>query len=107
MKKIVFAAVLAFSTIASAQWTMELPNLWWPEEFTGEVSADVKAEAKMIMESKNVKAYLKQNGLGRITKISKAGKKFTVTTLIDGCEFQAVIRDGKVLPVANSLECGA
>lgn len=108
MKKIVFATVLAFSTIASAQWSMDLPNLWWPEEFTSdEVSADVKAEAKMIMESKNVKAYLKQNGLGKITKITKVGKKFIVTTLIDGCEFKAVIREGKVLPVKDTLVCGA
>lgn len=105
MKKIVFAAVLAFSTIASAQFgSADLPNLWWPEEFTGEVSAE---EVEMIIESKNVKAYLKKHGLGTIVNIAKSGKKYKVTTLVDGCEFKAVIRDAKVLPVKNSLECGA
>ncbi|MBY0386130.1 hypothetical protein K2X05_13305 [bacterium] len=111
MKKIVFAAVLAFSTIASAQWGSILPSTgfgdWYSNEFTsGEVSAETKAEAKMIVDSKNVKAYLKQNNLGKIVKISKAKKVFTVTAAEGACEFQAVIRDEKVLPVKNTLVCG-
>lgn len=34
MKKIVFATLLACSTAANAQISMDLPSLWWPEEFT-------------------------------------------------------------------------
>jgi hypothetical protein len=108
MKTVIFSAILAFSAAASAQISMDLPSLWWPEEFTGEkASSGMKAQVNIITDSKNIKAYLKQNNLGRITNITKVGKKLKVTTLVDGCEFEVVIRDGKALPVKNTLECGA
>ena len=102
MKKIVFASVLAFSTIASAQWSMDLPNLWWPDEFTSdEISA---AEAEMITTSQNVKLYLKKNKLGPILDVAKVDGKLYV--FIEGGSFQVVIKKNQtpaVRPVKGTL----
>ncbi len=110
MKKIVFAAVLAFSAAASAQWSMDLPNLWWPEEYTGKTDAQaqakLQAQGQMIVNSKNVKAYLKKYNLGPIMGISKSNGTFQV--FVEACSFDVVIRPQQtpsVLPVQGSLFC--
>lgn len=108
MKKIVFAAVLAFSAAASAQWSVDLPSLWWPKEFTGKSQAKAQADAQMIVASKNVAAYMKKNGLVTIYTIAALSKnKYNVIS--DGCQFTVVIRansNPSVLPVSGSLACG-
>lgn len=110
MKKIVFAAVLAFSAAASAQFVMELPRLWFPEEFTGKTDAMAQAklqvQGQMIVDSKNVKAYLKKYKLGPIMGISKGNGTFQV--FVEACSFDVVIRPQQtpsVLPVQGTLFC--
>ena len=107
MKKIVFAAVLAFSTVASAQWSVDLPSLWWPEEFTGKSQEKAQADAQMIVDSKNVAAYMKKNKLGPIMEISAKGNK-TYQVFVEACSFDVVIRANQnpsVLPVQGTLFC--
>ena len=108
MKKIVFAAVLAFSAAASAQIAFDLPSLWWPKEFTGKSQAKAQADAQTIVASKNVAAYMKKNGLVKIYTIATLSKnKYNVIS--DGCQFTVVIRansNPSVLPVAGTLACG-
>lgn len=104
MKKIVFAAILACSTVASAQFSMDLPNLWWPEEFTqpGEPSAEEKS---MVLSSKNVKLYMKREGLGSILDVVKSDDN-KLYVIIEGGSFQVVIRKNAtpaVRPVKGTL----
>lgn len=106
MKKFVFAAILTSSVMAQAQFGgVNLPHLWWPEEFTAKnlVSAE---EVKMVMTSKNVKAYLNQQGLGSVNDVVKTQDGIFVMT--EGCTFNVVINTDKnpaVRPVQNSLYC--
>lgn len=111
MKKIVFAAVLAFSAAASAQWSVDLPSLWWPEEFTGKSEAKVQADVALIMSSKNLANYMKQNGFGgnSIDRILVAGKNRYVVMLNEICSVDVVVRANSnpaVRPVSDSLVCG-
>ena len=106
MKKIVFAAVLAFSAAASAQWTVDLPSLWWPDEFTGNESK-AQVDAQTIVDSKNVQAYLKKNKLGPIVGIMVKGNK-SYQVFSEACSFDVVIRANQnpsVLPVKGTLFC--
>ncbi len=107
MKKIVFAAVLAFSAVASAQ-SFSMPHLWWPEEFTGKeakAEAQAQAQVQMIVDSKNVQAYMNQKGLGGIDAIRKVGNNtYIVTSEI--CGFKVVVQENGVFPVAGSYGCG-
>ena len=111
MKKIVFAIVLGFSAVASAQYSMDLPSLWWPEEFTGKSEAKVNADVALIMSSKNLANFMKQNGFGgnSIDRILVAGKNKYVVMLNEICSVDVVVRaksNPSVLPVAGTLACG-
>lgn len=111
MKKIVFAAVLAFSAAASAQWSVDLPSLWWPEEFTGKSEAKAQADAQLIVESKNLANFMKQNGFGgnNIERIIATGKNTYTVMLNEICWVDVVVRANSnpaVRPVAGSLACG-
>ncbi len=108
MTKFVFAAVLAFSAAVNAQIAFELPRYWFPEEFTGKGEAKIQADVQMIVDSKNVRAYMKLNGLGAIEVITWVSTN-NYTIMYNNCQFSVVIRANStpnVLPVENSLNCG-
>ncbi len=102
MKKIVFATLLACSTAANAQISMDLPTLWWPEEFTqGQTKA---TDVQLVLASQNVKNYLKKNSLGPILDVVKSDGKIYV--MVEGGSFEVVIRKNMnpaVRPVKGTL----
>ncbi len=103
MKSIVLAAVLAFSVAANAQFSMDLPSLWWPNEFTGK-TAEKQTDIQIISNSKELRSYMKRNDLGKMETIAKAGKgQYVVASAT--CELTVVVRNNTVLLIAGSVTC--
>lgn len=103
MKKIVIAAVLVMTAATSAQ-AFEMPNLWWPEEFTGKTKTEDTVQ--MIVDSKATQAYLQKKGMGPVSSVVKtSSNKYVVVS--GTCAFEVIVRsNGDVKPVAGSFNCG-
>ena len=46
MKKIVFAMMLSLTSAPAFAWSVDLPNLWWPDAFSGDKLQEEKPVEK-------------------------------------------------------------